>query len=262
MTQKYCKYGVGAFLGLSMALSVTSALAYQFGPPPITELAEAGGSQNRLSLYSQTTALDGSSLAPTLRGINFSSSTGDNSGAFSGMFRLAQYTDNRKAALSQASDSTGVLIGGGIGKQWYFGAERNFGLLLNGQMDYLSFSYDTKLTNLSTATIDNSQLALGVELGALYRIFVSTATVTPFVTAMKGSRTRNISTTSVCSNCAVDYSYSDSATTMGIDFMMGKFSATLLQTNASYDSSASPSTNSTIPTQKSTVTMFVLGLNY
>jgi hypothetical protein len=261
MTQKYCKYGVGAFLGLSMALSVTSALAYQFGPPPITELAEAGGSQNRFGLYSQATSYPEDSLAPTLRGISFSSSTGDSSGAFSGMFRLAQYTDNR-TAVGAASDSSGVLIGGGIGKQWYFGAERNFGLLLNGQMDYLSFSYDTKLTNLSTATIDNSQLALGVELGALYRIFVSTATVTPFVTAMKGSRTRNISTTSVCSNCAVDYSYSDSATTMGIDFMMGKFSATLLQTNASYDSSASPSTNSTIPTQKSTVTMFVLGLNY
>jgi hypothetical protein len=254
MTQKYCKYGVGAFLGLSMALSVTSALAYQFGPSPITELAEAGGSQNRLSLYSQTTALDGSSLAPTLRGINFSSSTGDSSGAFSGMFRLAQYTDNR-TAVGAASDSSGVLIGGGIGKQWYFGAERNFGLLLNGQMDYLSFSYDAT----ASRTYDNSQLALGAELGALYRIFISTATVTPFVTAMKGSRTRNVTSTT-CSSCAIDYSYSDSATTMGIDFMMGKVSATLLQTNASYESSSS--TNITYPTQKSTITMFVLGLNY
>jgi hypothetical protein len=259
MTHKYCKYGVVSFFLAFAALGSTSVLAYQFGPTPITELAEAGGTQNRFSLYSQTTAYDGSSLAPSLKGINFSSSTGDNSGAFSGMFRLAQYTDNRKTASGQASDSTGVLIGGGIGKQWYFGAERNFGVLLNGQMDYLSFSYDTTLTNLSTATLDNSQLALGLELGALYRIFIGTATVTPFVTAMEGSRSRNISTTSSCSNCAQDVSYRDSATTIGIDFMMGKVSATVLQTNASY---VATSSNVTSPAQKSTITMFVLGLNY
>ena len=50
MTQKYCKYGVGAFLVLSMGLSVTSALAYQFGAMPITELVEDGSSQNRFLL--------------------------------------------------------------------------------------------------------------------------------------------------------------------------------------------------------------------
>src|ERR1035437_3409960 len=100
MTQSNWKYRVLSFAVLFVALGATPALAYQFGPPPITELAEAGGTQNRVSLYQQTTAYDSpaSSLTPTLQGISLATSSGDNSGATTGMFRLARYTDNRTVA--------------------------------------------------------------------------------------------------------------------------------------------------------------------
>lgn len=254
------RVGVLAIAASLLTLGATSAGAYQFGPPPITELAEVGGTQNRLSLYSQTTNYDGDTMTPALQGISYASSTGDRTGSSSSMFRLAKYSDNRSVYRGY-TDSTGVLIGGGLGGQWYFGSQRNFGLLLNGQLDYLTFNNDVKLNNGSKATLDYSQLAYGIEVGALYRYFISTATVTPFVTAMKGARTRKISTTSSCTNCAADYSYADDATTVGLDFMMGKFSASLLQTNASYVAKVSGS-SVTSPAQKSTISMIVLGMNF
>jgi len=235
-----------------------SASAYQFGPTPITELAETEGSQNRLSLYTQTTKFEGSKLEAVLTGVSFVNSTADSSGGTSVMLRGASYKDNRTVS-GGASDSTGTLFGVGVGKQWYLGQERNFGLLLNGQMDYLNFSYNVTLSNATTAKLNNSQLAFGLEGGALYRIFIDKATITPFVTVMQGSRSRNISTTSSCSNCAADYTYIDSATTIGIDLMAGKLSASILQTNASY---VAKDSTTTYAAQKTTITMLVLGLNF
>lgn len=258
MKPTYWKKLLFTLTTLVLILDSTLVSAYQFGPPPITELAESGGTQSRLSLYSQTTVLDGLNLTPLLQGISYVATKGDNSGGTSGMLRVAHYTDNR-TAIGAASDSTGALIGGGIGGQWYFGTERNFGLILDGQMDYLYFNYDTTLSNNTAATLDNSQLALGVEVGATYRIFIGTATITPFFTAMQGVRHRSISTVSSCSNCAQDYSYQDSATTVGIDLMMGKLSATFLQTSDSYIAN---SNGVTYPAQKGTITMYVLGYNF
>ncbi len=174
------------------------------------------------------------------------------------MLRGASYKDNRTVS-GGASDSAGALFGVGVGKQWYLGQERNFGLLLNGQMDYLNFSYNVTLSNATTAKLNNSQLAFGLEGGALYRIFIDKATITPFVTVMQGSRSRNVSTTSSCSNCAADYTYIDSATTIGIDLMAGKLSASILQTNASY---VAKDSTTTYAAQKTTITMLVLGLNF
>jgi hypothetical protein len=244
---------------LLATFSSTVAIAYQFGPPPITELAESGGTQSRVSIYSQNAAYDGSSFATTLQGISYAATDGDSTGGKSVMVRLAKYSDNRTSTSGTTSDGTGMLAGVGIGGQWYFGSARNFGLILDGQLDYLEFNYDVTLTNNAIATLNNSQLAIGVEVGATYRIFVGTATITPFVTAMQGSRKRSITTKTACTNCAQDYTYTDSATTLGIDFMMGKFSASALQTNASYDSS---SNNVTYPSQKTTITMFMVGYNF
>lgn len=238
---------------LLASLLTPSAYAYQFGPPPITELAEAGGSQNRLSIYSQSLEYDSSRLKPTLQGISFVSSTGDRSGSGSGIFRLAQYKDDR-TVLGAKSDSTGVLIGAGYGAQWYLGEQRNFGLLLNGQFDFLVFSYDDS-TAKGTAT--NTQPALGLEAGAVYRIFIDQATVTPFVSAMTGVRARTISY-SKCSSCDIKYNYTDSGTTIGVDLMWGRFSASALQTKASYTATA---TGISI-TDKSTISMIMLGMNF
>ena len=235
-----------------------SASAYQFGPTPITELAETGASQNRLSLYSQTNKFEGSKFEAALTGVSFVNSTADSSGGTSVMFRGASYKDNR-TVNGAASDSAGVLFGVGVGKQWYLGQERNFGLLLNGQMDYLSFSYNVFLNNNTTAKLNAAQLAFGLEGGVLYRIFIDKATITPFVTVMQGSRSRNISTTSSCTNCAADVTYTDSATTIGLDLMMGKLSASILQTNASY---VEKNSTVTFAPQKTTITMLVLGLNF
>jgi hypothetical protein len=238
---------------LLASLLTPSAYAYQFGPPPITELAEAGGSQNRLSLYSQSLEYDNSPLKPTLQGISFVSSTGDRSGSGSGIFRLAQYKDNRTASGAR-SDSTGILFGAGYGAQWYLGEQRNFGLLLNGQFDYLMFKYD----QTASSTVTNSQPAFGLEGGAVYRIFIDQATVTPFVSAMTGKRARAISFSN-CSSCGYTVNYTDSGTTIGVDLMWGRFSASALQTKASYTATAS---GSPTVTQKSTISMIMLGMNF
>lgn len=239
---------------LLASLLTPSAYAYQFGPPPITELAEAGGSQNRLSLYSQKLEYEDGLLHPTLQGISFVSSTGDRSGSGSGIFRLAQYKDNR-TVYGNISDSTGMLIGAGYGAQWYLGEQRNFGLMLNGQFDYLMFKYDVNNTTRGTAT--NSQPALGLEAGAVYRIFIDQATVTPFVSAMTGKRTRTISY-SKCSSCDYTINYTDSGTTIGVDLMWGRFSASALQTKASYTATATGIST----TEKSTISMIMLGMNF
>ena len=243
------------FYFLLASLLAPSAYAYQFGPPPITELAEAGGSQNRLSLYSQSLAYEESSmkLTPTLQGISFVSSTGDRSGSGSGIFRLAQYKDNR-TVYSAKSDSTGFLIGTGYGAQWYLGEQRNLGLMLNGQFDFLVYNYD--LTTNSTIT--NSQPALGLEAGMMYRIFIDQATITPFVSAMAGIRARTISY-SDCSSCGYTVNYKDQGTTIGVDLMWGRFSASALQTKASYTATANGITN---PDVKSTTSMIMLGMNF
>lgn len=240
---------------LLASLQATSAYAYQFGPPPITELAESGGSQNRLSLYSQSLKYDDTNreLTPTLRGISFVSSTGDRSGSGSGIFRLAQYKDNR-TVYGNSSDSTGILIGAGYGAQWYLGEQRNFGLLLNGQFDYLAFKYDST----ASTTVTNSQPALGIEAGVVYRIFIGQATVTPFVSAMGGVRARAISYSN-CSSCGYTVNYTDSGTTIGVDLMLGRFSASVLQTKASYTATANGTTD---PAVKSTITMMMLGMNF
>lgn len=238
---------------LLVSLLAPSAYAYQFGPPPITELAESGGSQNRFSLYSQSLDSDNSAFSSKLQGMSFVSSTGDRSGSGSGIFRLAQYTDNRKV-LGAKGDSTGILIGAGYGAQWYLGEQRSFGLMLNGQFDYLMFKYDAS-TALGTAT--NNQFAIGLEGGAVYRIFIDQATVTPFVSAMTGVRRRDIFY-SKCSTCDVAYNYTDGGTTIGVDLMLGRFSASALQTKASYNTTV----NNVTTTDKHTISMIMLGMNF
>lgn len=243
--------GLLPFVVLFATLGSTTASAYQFGPPPITELAEAGKTQTRFSVYKQTTTPETGTFKPTLLGINIASSTGDTTGSRTGMFRLAKYSDNASTAWGAPSSGSGFLIGGGFGGQWNFGESRNYGLLLDGQADLLSYKYTETWTSVQA-----TQLALGVEAGAFYRFFIDVATITPFVTVMKGKSRRTY---------VLDYpyadqivSYDDKGRTIGVDFNMGKFAATILRTN----SPIAYKTQWASGTYQTTITMLVLGINY
>ena len=241
---------------VSAAVLSPSVSAYQFGPPPITELAEAGGSQSRFNVYSQKQTVEKSKLEADLTGISLANSTGDSIGASSSMFRVARYTDNRVT-----TGSSGVLLGAGGGGQWYFGEERAFGVLLNGQMDLLVFNYKPTIHNQAV-----TQGAIGVEFGGLYRIFIEKATITPFISFMKGVRTRFDSCSSTSNLCNDrKFIYTDSARTIGLDFMMGVFSASILNTKASDNFTlTNERTGASLPSgnTSTTTTMLIIGYNF
>lgn len=235
------------------ALCSTAASAYQFGAPPITEIADDGQDQDRFSLLNRTETINQANTPTKTMGLEGVLKTGDRTGAKSILYRLS--SSSYEAPLLT---NKGTRVGIGRGWEWNMLSDRSLGLLTNLQFDYESWSYSKGSQNYG------SGYTLGAEIGALYRIFINTATITPFVmlNQTSTSQTVNYWQTGTYISTYSSYSLKESgnSSSFGVDAMYGKLSLTIIQTTG--NSTASTSLSSQTSTNSTSGTMFSLGYNF
>lgn len=238
---------------LFVVLGSTPASAYQFGAPPITEIADDGQDQGRFTLFNRTETINQSSTPTQTMGLEGVSKTGDRTGAKSFMYRLSTFSYEAPALTNK-----GTRLGIGGGWEWNLLSDRSLGLLANLQFDYESWSYSERTQNYG------SGYTYGAEIGALYRIFIDRATITPFVMLNKTSASQTVNYwqtgTFISTYSSYDLSESGNSTSFGVDFMFGKTSLTILKTTG--NSTSSSSLSSQTFTNSNSGTMFSLGYNF
>jgi hypothetical protein len=238
---------------LTLLYSV-SASAYIFGPPPVTELTESGENLDNISLFKREESfVYGTSGTPTKfesTGLAGLTKKGDKDGAFNFMYRLSK----EKAPAFATYDSTN--LGFGFGRDWNVLSDRSLGIILNGQFDYARAS-ESVTSGKTTYSWDYSITTLGVETGAVYRLFINQATIAPFV-MYNIYRNTNSVTPSV--GRAYSIYYDGSSVNLGVSVILGKFNLTYTQTTSEAKYSYDIYTGS--GTVKTTGNMLTLGFNY
>lgn len=233
---------------LFSVLYTTTASAYIFGPPNVTELAEVGESANNLSLFSRTEAdiFDPSEQVKSY-GIAGVSKHGDKSGAIDFMYRLSKNT-----LSTPALEQSGFDIGGGVGGEWNFLSDRSLGLIANFQFDAGTWEYSKGSTNSGLVN------TFGAEVGGLYRLFMGTSTVAPFVMLNQFVTTNDVYASSGAKLRTL--TNTGSTTSYGVAVIIGKF--TLSYTQTSSNSRITTSASSATSDVNTTGRMLTLGFNF
>ena len=154
------------------ALLSSTASAYIFGPPNITEIIGVGESQSSFGFFSraESDVFSGTKNEVNTVGLAGGIKTGDQSGSINFQYRLS------KATLSSTTlERTQTDFGLGLGSEWNLLSERNLGLFANFQVDFGTAEFTKGSSN--TAALST----LGGEIGGYYRFFIETATIAPFI---------------------------------------------------------------------------------
>ncbi|HUX91288.1 MAG TPA: hypothetical protein VMV48_11440 [Gallionellaceae bacterium] len=229
-------------------LYTVSASAYIFGPPNVTELAEPGQSANNLSIFTRTEEdpLSGAGSKSESKGIAGVVKNGDKSGAGTFMYRLSQNSSTTSTLTRDGTD-----FGFGLGGEWNLLSDRSLGLIANFQYDAGYWEYTKGSTNTGTA------LTLGGEIGGIYRIFVETVTIAPFVMYNQFYSSYRITPAT-----GADWSLYNKggSTSFGVGIIAGKFTVSFTQTRS--NSEISNSYNSATSKTSTDGTMLTLGVNF
>lgn len=231
---------------LAFATFTTSASAYIFGPPNVTEIAESGENTNSIGLFSRSESyintVGGNPFTYNSTGLAGVAKQGDNTGAFDFMYRLSQTKVNTSSTYKSFD------IGLGIGGEWNMLNDRSLAILANLQFDEGAAS-DTGY--------DSFKLTLGGELGLAYRIFIGTATIAPF--AMYNMYANTEAVTPTAGN---DYSLyrNGNSTNLGVSFIFGALNLSFTTTTSNYK--ISNSVNNATANYSTNGTMITVGVNF
>ncbi len=233
-------------LTLLCALYATSASAYIFGPPNVTEIAENGENSNSVGLFTRSedfvSNLSSTPATYTSTGLAGVAKHGDNTGAFDFMYRLSQ------TKLSSSSNYSSIDLGFGLGGEWNMLSDRSLSILANLQFDE---------GGASDTGYDSFKVTLGGEVGAAYRIFVGTATIAPFAMYNVFSNAESVTPTT-----GNDYSLyrNGSSTNFGVSLIYGRLNLSYTATSSSYKRTFSNSSSSANFTSNGS--MIYLGINF
>lgn len=212
---------------ISSALCATSASAYQFGAPPITEIADSGTSRGRNSFFYLT---DGG----THLGVSGVINKGSTYGGSTYLYRLGTSSFSES---SGAYSRSGKFFGLGKGWEWDLTEDRHIGVIANLQFDYRAWS------NSAGSLDSGTGLSYGLEFGGLYRHFIEENTLTSFailsVASNSDKTTQNTLATAAywdqanvyhgavaAGSTSTTVAAKTSAVAFGVDYMMGKASVT------------------------------------
>lgn len=220
------KFTVSLFgMVVSAVLGTTSASAYQFGAPPITEITDNGTSRGRNSLFY---LVDNGQYT----GFSGEHSNGTRFGNSNYMYRLGKSNYNESSGAYSRAET---FLGLGKGWQWDITEDRHIGVIGNFQFDYQSWS------NSGGSTDKGTGLAYGLEFGGLYRYFMEANTLTSFamlnLVTTSNSSTHTVRATSAyydqtgifhaataASSVSSTLSEQARALIFGVDYMMGRMS--------------------------------------